>query len=143
QAAGVPAPAGLGRRVSAVATPEQLAALLAGTWPKTTEEPVAAQKLEDALVEGLLTAVPGGAELMTAKESQVAEQIAGNRYVGLHVTVGMDVQEHRPTISPIAEGGPADRAGVKQNELLEAIDGVDTKGMEMREVIDRVRGEEG
>ena len=143
QAAGLPAPAGLGRRVSAVATPEQLAAILADAWPKTTEEPVAAQKLEDALLQGLLAAVPGDAELMTAKESKVAEQIAGNRYVGLHVAVRMDNQEHRPMISPLAEGGPAARAGVKQDEVLEAIDGVDTKGMEMREVIDRIRGEEG
>jgi carboxyl-terminal processing protease len=141
--AGVAPPAGLGRRVSAVATPEQLAALLGDAWPRTTEEPTASTKLADALLRGLLAAVPGDAELMTSKESKAAEQIAGNRYVGLHITLETDDHEHRPTIGRIVQGGPAERAGLQSGERLEAIDGVETKGMAMREVIDRLRGEEG
>ena len=41
------------------------------------------------------------------------------------------------------EGGPADRAGVKDGDLIEEIDGVATKGMALREVVDRLRGDEG
>ena len=43
----------------------------------------------------------------------------------------------------VFEGGPADRAGVKKGDLIEEVDGVDTKGMELRDVVDRLRGDEG
>ena len=48
RASGVPVPAGLSRRVSALTTPEQLAALLAEVWPKSTAKPIAAKALEES-----------------------------------------------------------------------------------------------
>jgi carboxyl-terminal processing protease len=141
--AGVPTPPGLGRRVSEITTPEQLAALLKAVWPKTTAKPVAVKRLEEALFEGLLGPVPGGAHLMTAKERNAAEQIAGNRYVGILVALSRDEKEQRPVFHEVMAGGPADRAGVKKDDLFEEVDGVDTKGMELREVVERTRGDEG
>ena len=143
RAVGTPAPADLSRRVSTVATSDQLAALLRESWPRTTPRPVAAAKLEEALLQGLVAAVPGGAELITDKERKVADQLAGNRYVGIHIALGMDNAEKRPSMFQVFEGGPADRAGVKNGDLLEEVDRVDTKGMSLREVIDRLRGDEG
>jgi C-terminal peptidase prc len=141
--AGVPAPPGLGRRVSSIAAPEQLASLLEEVWPKTMARPVAYKKLEQALLEGLLAPVPGGAELMTAKERNAAEQIGGNRYVGILVSLSRDEKEQRPVFHTVMEGGPAERAGVKSGDLLEEVEGVDTKGMELRDVVERTRGDEG
>src|SRR5262249_46791352 len=83
------------------------------------------------------------AQLISAKERTVAEQIAGNRYVGIHIAIGMDEREKRPKIATIFEGGPADRAGAKQNDIMEQIDGADTKDMLLREAVDRLRGAEG
>jgi carboxyl-terminal processing protease len=80
---------------------------------------------------------------MTAKEAKVSEQMAGNRYVGIHVALGMDKEKKRPTMHDVFPNGPADRAGVKTGDLLEAVEGVDTKGMDLRAVIDRLRGDEG
>ena len=136
-------PAGLGSRVSAVATTDQLVTLLADAWPKTTAKPVAARTLEEALFNGLLAVVPGGAELMRAKDRKVMEQIEGNRYVGIHVSIAMDNEEKEAVLGTILKGGPADRAGAKANDLIEEIDGVPTRGMLLRDVVDRLRGEEG
>jgi carboxyl-terminal processing protease len=143
QAAGVPVPAGLGRRVSAAATPEQIAAFLAESWPKSTAKPIAANTLEHALFHGLLAVVPGGAELISAKDRQVAEQLEGNRYVGIHITLGMDDTEKRPVMMNVIERGPADRAGAKAGDLIEEIDGFDTQGVALSDVVDRLRGAEG
>jgi len=143
RAADLPVPSGLSRRVSSLTTPEQLAALLADVWPKSTAKPIAANQLEEALLHGLLSSVSGDPQLLTEKERKVSEQFEGNRYVGLHIAVGMDDQEKRPTMNEIFEGGPADRAGVKKGDLLEQIDGVDTKGMLINETVDRLRGAEG
>jgi carboxyl-terminal processing protease len=143
RAADMPLPSGLSRRVSLLTTPEQLAALLADVWPKATAKPIAANQLEEALFHGLLSSVSGDPQLLTEKERKVSEQMEGNRYVGLHIALGMDDQEKRPTIYEIFEGGPADRAGVKKGDLLEQIDRVDTKGMTVMAAVDRLRGAEG
>jgi carboxyl-terminal processing protease len=143
KASGEPVPPGLGRRVSALTTPDQLASLLAEIWPKSSAKPVAAQRLEEALLKGLLGDVSGAASLISEKERTVMEQSEGNRYVGIHIALGMEDQEKRPLIREVIEGGPADRAGVKENDMIELIDGMDTKGMLLRDAVDRLRGEEG
>ncbi len=141
--AGVPTPPNLGRRVSAIATPEQLTALLKETWPRTTARPVPIKKLEEALLEGLLAPVPGGAQLMTAKERNAAEQLAANRYVGILVSLSRDEKEQRPLFHEVWQGGPAERAGVKKGDVLLEVEGVDTKGLDLREVVELTRGDEG
>jgi carboxyl-terminal processing protease len=138
---GAPAPVGLSRRVSALTAPGQFAALLAEIWPKA--KPDAMGALEEAMIEGTLAGVSGGASVMSAKESAVMEQFEGNRYVGIHIALGMNDQEKRPSIFEVIEGGPADRAGVKKGDLVELIDGVDTKAMALRQAIDLLRGQEG
>ena len=46
------------------------------------------------------------------------EQFEGNRYVGIHIALGMNQQENRPGIFE-CRGGPADQAGVKKEDVLE------------------------
>ena len=52
-------------------------------------------------------------------------------------------RKNGPSSVDVIEGGPADRAGVKPNDLIEQIEGVDTKGMSLRDAVDRLRGDEG
>ncbi len=141
--AGSPLPDGLSRRISEITNSEQTAAFLARVYPKSVTGKISAAALDESLIEGLLEGVPGEAHLISAKEQKVQEQFAGNRYVGLHIALGMDEQENRPKLHEVFEGGPADRAGVKKDDVLEQIDGVDTKGMPLREAVDRLRGDEG
>jgi carboxyl-terminal processing protease len=140
---GAPVPERLSQRVSTVTTPEQLASLLADIWPASTGKAATGPQLEEALLNGLLSNVSGNAYVMLEKERKVQEQSEGNRYVGIHIALGTDETEKRPKISEIIEGGPADRAGVKSNDLIEQIDGADTKGMALRDAVDRLRGDEG
>jgi carboxyl-terminal processing protease len=143
RAAGTPLPAGLSRKVSSLTTPEQFAALLTEVWPARPAKAVSGAVLEEALVEGLLAAVPGGAQWMSAKEHRVQEQLAGNRYVGVHIQVRYDDKEKRTIIQAIVPGGPADRAGAKTEDRFESIDGVDVRSKTIGEVVDRLRGESG
>ncbi len=113
-AAGQLPPPALSRRVSAISTPEQLAVFLSDVWPKPGARPVASDDLARALEVGLLDDVSGGAELVSPKDRKVAEQIEGNRYVGIQVALGMNDQEHRPALQEVFEGGPADRAGARK-----------------------------
>ncbi|WP_435018596.1 S41 family peptidase [Tundrisphaera sp. TA3] len=141
-AAGVPHPADLARRASAIATPEPLAALLVEAWPRSSAVDLKAGALEDALLRGMLSGIPG-ASLLSDKELRVAEQIEGNLYVGVQIAIAYDVAEKRPVIAKVLEGGPADRAGARNDDRIEEIDGVSTLGIPLAETIDRLRGAEG
>jgi carboxyl-terminal processing protease len=143
QASGLPAPIGLSRRISAVTTPDELAVLLAEVWPKPPAKPLLPPILEEAMFNGLLGSVPGGAHLMSAKERKVAEQLEGNRYVGIQIALAMDDSEKLTRIAEVFEGGPAERAGAKTNDLIVKIDDTDVKGMSVTEVVNRLRGDEG
>ncbi len=143
QAAGSPLPPGLSRRVSALTTAEQLNSLLLDVWPAKPAKTITAAALEQALLEGVLRDVSGDAQLMPEKERIVMEQSEGNRYVGIHIALGMSEKAKRPQIMQVIKGGPAARAGVKADDLLMTIDGIDTKDMKIREAIDRLRGQEG
>ena len=46
-------------------------------------------------------------------------------------------------IQDLIPGGPADRAGAKKEDRIEQVDGVDTMGMSIAQVVDRIRGPEG
>ena len=90
EAAGLPVPSGLSRRVSALTTPEQFTALLVELWPSRPAKNVPPDQLAEAFVNGVLASVPGGAEIIPAKEHEVQEQFQGNRYVGIHIQVNYD-----------------------------------------------------
>jgi carboxyl-terminal processing protease len=143
RASGTAMPGGLSSRISLVTTSEELAALLEDVWPAATSKSITTEQLEEALLNGLLTSVAGEPQLVPEKERKVQEQTEGNRYVGIHVALGMDDQEKRPKFTAVLEGGPADRAGIKREDLIEQIEGADTKGMSLRDAVDRLRGDEG
>ena len=67
--------------------------------------------LEEALVNGLLASVPGGAEIASAKEHEVQEQFQGNRYVSFDIRVRYDEKEKRTIIDGIIPGGPMIQRG--------------------------------
>ncbi|MDR3632566.1 MAG: S41 family peptidase [Isosphaeraceae bacterium] len=146
KAAGVPEPSGLARKVSLATNAEQFAALVEQAWserPKQSVHATPTLSREEVFAAGLLTGVSGGARLVSAKDVKVEQQIAANRYVGLQIALGFNKDVKRPEIAEVFEGGPAHRAGVLKGDLIEEIDGTTTDGLELREVIDRLRGPEG
>jgi carboxyl-terminal processing protease len=73
----------------------------------------------------------------------VQEQLQGNRYVGIHIQLSYDDKTKQAVIQELVPGGPADRAGGKKGDRIERVDGVDTRGMKLAEVVDRLRGPVG
>lgn len=145
RACGVPTPEGVARAASAVSDRERLAALLAETWARLPADATSTRRegLTAALEEGLLKPVPGFASLVSAGQVRARQQIEGNAYVGLHVTAGFNTEEKRVQIGQPIEGGPAQRAGVRPDDLIDEIDGVSTEGMDQEAILDRLRGAVG
>jgi carboxyl-terminal processing protease len=143
RAVGRPLPSGLGERISGLTTPEQFDALLADVRPAPGGDAQTEAAIDAAFLDGLASGVPGGLRLMEGRESKVAEQLAGNRYVGIQISVMMDDEAKLPKIISPFEGGPAHRAGMKADDVIEAVDGVDIGGGTLAEYIERLRGAEG
>jgi carboxyl-terminal processing protease len=138
------APSDLEDRAATAVSLEQFTALLANAWPATTEPPQA--KLEKALLDGVLARVPGKPHLVippNQKELNVQEQISGNRYVGIGIQLKLDDANKLPEIVTAMRGGAARAAGMKAGDLIEAINGKETQGVALAQVVDWIRGEEG
>lgn len=139
----VPPPADLGRRVSAVTTATQWAALVSEVLPaSSTARP---GDLEVALWRGFITAVPGGAEPLPAKEIKVREQINNNRYVGTGIQLSRNDKEDLVQINRVFPDSPAAKAGILAEDLILEVDGTPVKAANqgIRKVVDLIRGAEG
>jgi C-terminal peptidase prc len=134
-------PADMERRASGIANVEQLATLLAAIWPGAGSAPD--QKLETALIEGVLKKIPGEPQLLTADNTRITQQLSSNRYVGIGVQLAIHKEEKVPQILNPFPGGAARKAGALPGDLLIEVDGKSTYDIEMAKIVDWLRGEEG
>jgi carboxyl-terminal processing protease len=144
KAAGAEQPAGLSRRVSELATEEQVAAFLKEVWPTTPEAAKAEPGLlELTIVQGMLRSVPGEAAYLSPQALKLSEQISGNRYVGIGIQVTVDKDENRVQIVNPYRRGAARQAGAKPGDLILEVDGKDTHDVALSKVVEWLRGDEG
>jgi carboxyl-terminal processing protease len=133
-----PIPPELGRKFSAVTTPEQLDALL-----KDIGSDKAKPESESAAIEGMLASVPGRADLLTPEDVKSAGVVAANNYVGIGIQIRMHEKEKLAQIVVAFPGGPFRRAGGKANDLIVEVNGKSMAGVILRDVVLALRGEDG
>lgn len=142
-------PSQLSRRLSDVTTPDQLAALL-----RRLTLPTKPLENDEATRERLLAGLRvsdshagfGGATYQGSHDYKVARQLNENRYVGIGIALGMTSRDHadrRPLVARLLGKGPAYYSGLLEGDQMLEIDGRDTMGKELREVLKWLRGEEG
>ncbi len=142
--AGTTAPHDLSQRISTLATEEQFKALVRELWTEATGNPnETTLALQAALLEGLLSPVPGRANLLSAEEVKTMEVIAGNRYVGTGIQIRFHEDRKLVQIVTPLPRGPARRAGAKAGDLILRVDDKNTEGMSVQQVVALVRGGEG
>lgn len=136
------------RRISEITTTAQLADLL-----RQTASPVTGLKNDEATRQRLLTGLNrsgtgngfGGATYQGAHDYRVARQLSENRYVGIGIALGMTSTDGngRPVVERLLGKGPAYYSGLLQGDQMLEIDGRDTKGKNLREVLLWLRGADG
>jgi carboxyl-terminal processing protease len=140
--AGASVPADLSRRISRLSTQKDFTVLVRECWPKGSVK-VSDEQLTEAMLRGLLHRAATEPNLVSAKELKVQEQIRDNRYVGTGIQISMNPKENRGQIVEPYRGGPARKAGAKPGDLILEVDGKDTTGVDIRGLVDMIRGEEG
>lgn len=117
---------------------EQLRDLLVSRYVNGAE----AQKLEDAAAHAMVGALGDRwSYYIPADEYAAYVEQKKNAYVGIGVTI--TVSENGYLIQKVAEGGPAEEAGLLPGDIIVAVDGAYTAGLSGDEGKALVQGEEG
>jgi carboxyl-terminal processing protease len=117
---------------------QQLAAVF-GMVKTDYVEPVDEHKLISDAIAGMVASLDPHSQYFDKKSFKEFREGTSGRFVG----VGIEISQEDgliKVVSPI-EGSPADRAGLKPNDLITKIDETAVKGLTLSEAVKRMRGE--
>jgi carboxyl-terminal processing protease len=81
---------------------------------------------------------------LTPKEYAALNQgLDGGSFAGTGIVIQVDDASKLVDVSNVVPDGPADKAGVQQDDVITAIDGVPTKGMTLQQASSHLRGKAG
>ena len=81
---------------------------------------------------------------MTPKEFAGLNQgLDGGDFGGTGIVIQVDDKTKYISVENVVPDGPADKAGVEQDDLITAIDGTSTKGLSLNQASEKLRGKEG
>ena len=98
-------------------------------------------EIMQSAIEGMLRTLDSYSQYYDEEGLRQLRQDTTGKFAGLGITVAIKDQ-YPMVISPI-EGTPADRAGLLSGDLIVGIEGRDTHGMNIEEVVDALRGDPG
>ena len=117
---------------------QQLAAVF-GMVKSDYVEPVDEKKLITEAIAGMVASLDPHSQYFDKKSYKEFSEGTSGKFVG----VGIEISQEDglvKVVSPI-EGSPADRAGLKTNDLITKIDDTFVKGLSLNDAVKRMRGE--
>ncbi|QJC55292.1 putative CtpA-like serine protease [Polaromonas vacuolata] len=117
---------------------QQLAAVF-GMIKTDYVEPVDEKKLITDAISGMVSSLDPHSVYFDKKSFKEFREGTSGRFVG----VGIEITQEDglvKVVSPI-EGSPADRAGLKPNDLITKIDDTAVKGLSLNDAVKKMRGE--
>ena len=117
---------------------QQLAAVF-GMVKSDYVEPVDEKKLITDAISGMVASLDPHSAYFDKKSYKEFREGTSGRFVG----VGIEITQEDglvKVVSPI-EGSPADRAGLKPNDLITRIDDVAVKGLSLNDAVKKMRGQ--
>ena len=110
-----------------------------GAIKRSYVEPVEDRKLIVEAITGMLSSLDPHSAYMDEKALKELRESIRGRFGGVGLEVGNE-NGYLKVIAPI-EGSPAFRAGLKPNDLITKVDGVDVKSISFTEAVTRLRGD--
>ena len=107
-------------------------------------ESVDEQTLEKGVYDGLVEALGDPYSTYYASEElkELQDKTEGI-YYGIGAYVGIDADTSLPRLTGIIEGTPAQESGLRAGDLLYKVDGEEVQGLELTQVVSKIKGEEG
>ncbi len=103
---------------------------------------------QDYLVEGLYKGLFAGigdpySVYYTKEEYKELMQATSGKYYGIGALVSQDMKTGLITISKVFQGAPADKAGMKAEDVIHKVDDESVDGKEVDKVVAMMKGEKG
>lgn len=136
-------PTGFSWKLSEENSPDRLYALMTEELTRSGATSLPDDQFDRCALVTLAEAMEGGLAVIRQKDKNVNEQLAANRYVGIGIQVGAHRDTKETLIIKAIEGGTAEQAGVKDQDIIESVDGRATKDVPLNQVVDWLRGPEG
>jgi carboxyl-terminal processing protease len=123
--------------------------LIREAWDVLHQKYVRQDQLDDrALIYGAIDGMTGAVgdtghtDFMTPEERKQRSDSLSGSYVGIGIRIEPD-DSGRPRIVSVFDGSPAEKAGLRPDDVIIEVDGHSTDGTSMDQVAAWVRGEEG
>lgn len=102
-------------------------------------------RLAYVAIDGMMRAVHDPYTVfLTPKEYAALNQgLDGGDFGGIGIVIQQDDRTHYISVENVIPDGPADKAGVEQDDLIVTIDGISTKSMDAQQASNHLRGKEG
>ena len=108
------------------------------------QDDVSKEDLETGIYRGMMDAVGDPYTVYyTPEEIQELYQQTEGVYYGIGAYVALDETTNRTKIVSPIPGTPAEEAGLRADDILYEVDGVDTYDMDINSVVALIKGEEG
>ena len=106
-------------------------------------EPVDGESLFAAAVEAAVGRLDEHSAFLRDDDRDALESLLDQQFGGIGLELGVDDRTRALTVLAPLPGSPAWRAGIVAGDRIEAIDGVPTAGLPIREAVRRLRGRPG
>jgi carboxyl-terminal processing protease len=101
------------------------------------------RELERAAIKAIMSKLDDKSSLMTREEyEQMTVLVAGN-LVGVGIAIHLDSETNLPVVTRPVRNSPGLAAGLRRDDVILGIDGDSTKGLSLKELVDRIRGPRG
>ncbi len=116
-----------------------------GAAAKASGAKVSAHLLAYAAISGMLGSVHDKYTVFLDPKEYAAlnGDLDGSDFGGTGIVITADDATKMIDVTNLVPDGPADKAGVKQDDVIVSIDGVSTKGMPIQKASTHLRGKEG
>jgi carboxyl-terminal processing protease len=104
-----------------------------------------AHQLSYVALDGIMRSVKDRYTVfLTPKEYAALNQdLDGGEFGGTGIVIQVDDVTKQILVENVIPNGPADKAGIEQDDLITAIDGKPTKGLSVQQASTKLRGKEG
>lgn len=102
------------------------------------------EEVQDAMYAGMIKGLGDKYSVYYNEEDFTELQVSTTgQYYGIGAGLSQDVKTMIVTITKVYEGTPSEAAGLKKDDIIVSVDGIDGTSMEVSDLVQHIRGEKG
>ncbi|MBR5248436.1 MAG: S41 family peptidase [Lachnospiraceae bacterium] len=108
------------------------------------DEDISTKALEEGVYSGMIASLGDMySDYYTQEELEALMQQTQGIYYGIGAGVSLDTTTSYPKIIKVYDGTPAQEAGLREEDIIYEVEGENTYGLDLTEVVSRIKGDEG